>query len=68
MFTTVALGPEEVCGILVGGDCGHPYDPWTVNWTVTFPDVPKPSPNPPDIPKASCITVQVTVPRCIIAS
>jgi len=27
VFTAVALGSEEICGILIGGGCGHPYDP-----------------------------------------
>ena len=42
VFTTIALGAEEICGFLIGGDCGHFHDPWKQNWTVTFPDVPKP--------------------------
>ena len=53
MFTAIALGTEEICGFLIGPSCGHPYDPWKQNWTVTFPDVPKPSPNLPDVPKVS---------------
>ena len=54
MFTKVALGPKEICGFLVGGDCGHYYNPWKQNWTVTFPNTVKPP--PPDrsgVPKVS---------------
>jgi len=54
VFTAVALGPEEICGILIGGGCGQYYDPWKQNWTVIFPDVPKPPPsNQSNIPKVS---------------
>ena len=57
MFTTVALGPQEICGFLIGGGCGHFYDPWKQNWTVTFPDVPKPPhSNQSDVPKVIHVT------------
>ena len=54
MFTAIPHEPEDVCGLLFtvfDEHCGHPYNPWKQNWTVTFPDVPKPSPNPLDVPK-----------------
>ena len=58
MFTAVALGPEEICGILIGGGCGQYYDPWKQNWTVIFPDVPKPPPsNQSNIPKVRDVCV-----------
>lgn len=53
MFTTIALGPKEICGFLIGGGCGHPYDPWKQSWTVKFPDVPKPVLQQPGVPKVS---------------
>ena len=49
--TAVPLGPEEVCGILIGERCGVPYD-----LLKTKLNVPKASPNPLDKPKVSCIT------------
>ncbi|XP_065888775.1 sphingomyelin phosphodiesterase-like isoform X2 [Dysidea avara] len=51
VFTSIALGPKEICGVIVGDGCGHPYDPWKQNWTVSFPDKPKPPVEPLPPPK-----------------
>jgi len=54
VFTAIALGPKEICGIIVGDGCGKPYNPWEQVWTVTFPNVSKPSfPKEADVPKVS---------------
>ena len=46
VFDQVALGPNEVCGILLGPSCGDPYNPWNQTWTVKLP----PTPMPPLVP------------------
>ena len=33
----MALGPNEVCVILLGPSCGNPYNPWNQTWTVKLP-------------------------------
>ena len=57
MFTSIALGPKEVCGAIIGGSCGHYYNPWQQNWTVTLPDKPKPPVKPLPEPKVSVCTI-----------
>ncbi|XP_060623167.2 sphingomyelin phosphodiesterase [Anolis sagrei] len=49
------LRPAEICGLLVGADCGH----WDIysDWNVSLPDTPKPpiippQPPPPGVPSA----------------
>ena len=59
MFTAIALGPEEICGILIGGGCGHPYDPQKQNWTVTLSDKPKPPPHNQSVPKVSQLVIML---------
>ncbi|XP_075707385.1 sphingomyelin phosphodiesterase [Rhinoderma darwinii] len=43
------LRPSEVCGLLLGTDCGH----WDIgsNWNITLPPVPKPPVHPPVPPQ-----------------
>ncbi|XP_069496639.1 sphingomyelin phosphodiesterase [Ambystoma mexicanum] len=43
------LRPAEICGLLVGKDCGH----WDIysDWNVTLPDTPKPPVTPPEPPQ-----------------
>ena len=53
MLTVIPHGPEEVCGVLFTAFDEHCGNPWKQNWTVTFPDVAKPSPNPLDVPKVA---------------
>lgn len=38
----VALKPAELCGVLLGADCGQAYDPWDQKWDVPLPNTPKP--------------------------
>lgn len=45
------LSPEEACGLIVGEECGTPYNPEHM-WNVTLPDIPKPPVRPPVPPKA----------------
>nr|DBA32293.1 TPA: hypothetical protein GDO54_000096 [Pyxicephalus adspersus] len=42
------LRPSEICGLLLGSDCGH----WDigVEWNITLPPVPKPPVQPPVAP------------------
>nr|XP_034338737.1 sphingomyelin phosphodiesterase [Crassostrea gigas] len=47
----LVLSPEEVCGILLGNNCGTPYDPNDL-WNVTLPSTPKPPLTPRVLPKA----------------
>lgn len=42
VFTSIAFGPKEVCGFIIGDSCGDYYNPWKQNWTVSFSDKPKP--------------------------
>ncbi|XP_067889077.1 sphingomyelin phosphodiesterase isoform X2 [Heterodontus francisci] len=43
------LKPSEICGLLLGVDCGH----WDIysDWNVTLPDTPKPPVIPPKSPQ-----------------
>ncbi|XP_065887574.1 sphingomyelin phosphodiesterase-like [Dysidea avara] len=59
VFTSIALGPKEVCGALIGDGCGHYYNPWTQNWTVTFPDKPKPPVQPLPVPNPNGSIIRV---------
>ena len=40
IFDQVALGPNEVCGILLGPSCGDPHNPWNQTRTVKLPPTP----------------------------
>jgi len=51
VFTAIALGHKEVCGAIIGGSCGHYYNPWKQNWTVPLPNKPKPPVKPLPAPK-----------------
>lgn len=46
----LALSPEEVCGVLVGKDCGIPYNPLN-SWNISLPNTPKPPVVPHTLPK-----------------
>ncbi|XP_015280491.1 PREDICTED: sphingomyelin phosphodiesterase [Gekko japonicus] len=56
-WTRSILRPSEICGLLVGPDCGH----WDIysDWNVTLPDVPKPPVRPPVPPRPSAPTARV---------
>ncbi|GFO01813.1 sphingomyelin phosphodiesterase [Plakobranchus ocellatus] len=58
VLDTLVLSPDEVCGIVVGPNCGDPYNPLD-NWNVTFPNVPQPAPVPPIPPKPGSPTLRV---------
>lgn len=51
------LKPVEICGLLVGKDCGH----WDIysDWNVTLPDTPKPPVTPPKPPHPGAPTSRV---------
>ncbi|KAH3885331.1 sphingomyelin phosphodiesterase-like [Dreissena polymorpha] len=46
----VTLQAKEICGYVLGSDCGAPYNPEAM-WNVTFPNMPKPPITPPRPPK-----------------
>lgn len=46
----IAMHPSELCGYVLGSDCGAPFNPEAM-WNVTFPDTPKPPYIPPKLPK-----------------
>jgi sphingomyelin phosphodiesterase len=48
----LALGPEEICGFVIGDACGDVYNPYH-EWKISFPPVPKPPVAPLIPPKAS---------------
>uniref|UniRef100_K1QR84 Sphingomyelin phosphodiesterase n=1 Tax=Magallana gigas TaxID=29159 RepID=K1QR84_MAGGI len=52
----LVLSPEEVCGILLGNNCGTPYDPNDL-WNVTLPSTPKPPLTPRVLPKVNIFDV-----------
>ena len=52
VITRLVLSPKEACGLILGGGCGDPYDPYSF-WNVTLPDVPKPPVVPPQPPAVS---------------
>ncbi|XP_059480867.1 sphingomyelin phosphodiesterase isoform X1 [Neocloeon triangulifer] len=55
----LALGPEEICGFVIGDACGDVYNPYH-EWKVSFPPVPKPPIVPPLVPpKAGTPTFKV---------
>ena len=47
----LVLTPEEACGLIVGENCGTPYDPYTSMWNITLPNVKKPPVQPHVPPK-----------------
>ncbi|XP_051882422.1 sphingomyelin phosphodiesterase isoform X2 [Pristis pectinata] len=51
------LKPSEICGLLVGSDCGH----WDIysDWNVTLPDTPKPPVVPPKPPRPGAPVTRV---------
>ena len=46
----LAYEPHEVCGMVLGSECGPPWNP-ELMWNVTLPDTPKPPIVPPSLPK-----------------
>lgn len=52
VITRLVLSPKEACGLILGGNCGDPYDPFSI-WNVTLPDIPKPPVIPPKPPAVS---------------
>lgn len=54
----LAYTPKEVCGFILGKDCGAPFNPIAM-WNVTFPYVPKPPVVPPAPPKPGSPTLKV---------
>lgn len=54
----LVLSPSELCGVIIGPQCGDPYNPLD-DWNVTLPDVPQPKPVPPAPPKAGAPTLRV---------
>ncbi|KAK7478652.1 hypothetical protein BaRGS_00030115 [Batillaria attramentaria] len=58
VFENLILSPDEVCGILVGSECGTPYDP-LANWNISLPDTPKPPVIPHVLPKPGAPTLRV---------
>ncbi|XP_069748409.1 sphingomyelin phosphodiesterase isoform X2 [Narcine bancroftii] len=51
------LKPSEICGLLLGSDCGH-WDIYSA-WNVTLPDTPKPPVVPPKPPRAGAPVTRV---------
>uniref|UniRef100_A0A8D0BBM4 Sphingomyelin phosphodiesterase n=1 Tax=Salvator merianae TaxID=96440 RepID=A0A8D0BBM4_SALMN len=51
------MRPAEICGLLVGSQCGH----WDIysDWNVTLPDTPKPPVRPPIPPPPGAPTARV---------
>nr|XP_022336528.1 sphingomyelin phosphodiesterase-like [Crassostrea virginica] len=54
----LVLSPSEVCGILLGDNCGTPYDPNDL-WNVTLPSEPKPPVTPWRLPKPGSPTLRI---------
>lgn len=52
VFLQITLLPLELCGFILGMDCGVPYNP-RLMWNVTFPPTPKPPVVPPSPPAVS---------------
>jgi len=48
----IAMHPSELCGYVLGSDCGAPFNPDAM-WNVTFPKTPKPPVTPPTPPKVN---------------
>jgi sphingomyelin phosphodiesterase len=59
VFDEIALGPNELCGIVIGPSCGSPYDPYNQTWTVKLPSTPKPPVKPVPPPKAGSPTTRI---------
>lgn len=51
VIKNVALSPEELCGLVLGPDCGRPYNPYHQVWNISLPDTPKPPVTPITPPK-----------------
>ncbi|CAL4147603.1 unnamed protein product, partial [Meganyctiphanes norvegica] len=54
----LVISPAELCGLLLGPECGTPYNPYE-DWQITLPDVPKPPVTPPVQPDVSNPRIKV---------
>ena len=57
VFEKVALGSQEICGLIIGPTCAHNYNPYDQEWNVTIPGN-KPPVTPVTPPKV-CTCIQV---------
>ena len=56
MLADIALGTDEICGLVFGNSCAKVYNPFE-EWNITLPDNPKPPVIPPKPPSVGRVTI-----------
>lgn len=58
VMQNTVLDPDDVCGVVLGDECAHPFNPFAP-WNVTMSDTPKPPVTPHVKPKPRSPTLRV---------